>query len=129
MQSKKEQRRQCRAREKVGSVRKIGNIDTCCICGKSYTVESGNQRYCPKCAKIMRSFRQAMADHKRRGSPLPTIDSITQRVANLSGVPCVSRSRSGKRWIARYKGKYLGAYDSIAEASAAIDARKMEKQS
>lgn len=176
-----------KARAKSGKVRKIGSTDICQVCGKEYTVESGNQRYCPdcapeavrqidhaqsrawmaehreaaaelkkerarnrkvcavcgnifysstpavtcsgKCAKIMRSYHQAMADHKRRGSPAPTIDSVEDRLSQKSGVPGVSRSRNGLRWIARADNKHLGTYDSIDAAAQAIKDYNKHKQS
>lgn len=47
---KLEQQRQARQRAAAGKTRKIGSEDICVICGKSYIVSSGNQRYCPGCA-------------------------------------------------------------------------------
>lgn len=67
-----------------------------------------------------------MADHKRRGSPAPTIEAVKTRLENLSGVPGVSRSRNGKRWVAQHKGKYLGTFDTIMEAAEAIEKNKKE---
>ena len=37
-------------RIKAGTARRLGSEDRCTICGASYIVEGGNQRYCPKCA-------------------------------------------------------------------------------
>lgn len=176
--------RESKARAKAGKTRKLGSTDICTICGKPYTVDGSNQRYCPDCAadtvrqidreqgrkwandhrenlrsrkkewaqtrkvcvvcgtqfytgtaavtcsstcaKVMRSYRQAMADHKRRGSPAPTIEAVKTRLENLSGVPGVSRSRNGKRWVAQHKGKYLGTFDTIMEAAEAIEKNKKE---
>lgn len=167
-----------KARSKAGKTRKIGSTDICQVCGKEYTVEGSNQRYCqecaleavrqidreqsrvwmekhreivkgrkkeraqnrkvcavcgnsfysngpsvtcsPTCANILRAYRQAMADHKRRGSPAPTIGSVVKRLSNKLGVPGVSRSRNGLRWIARADNKHLGTYDSIEAAAQAI---------
>ncbi len=43
-----------RERERIykrrGSARKLGSTDICAVCGKPYTVMSGNQKYCPDCA-------------------------------------------------------------------------------
>ena len=47
---KKKQKLEYEARKRAGNVRKIGSIDNCVICGKPYTVEGGNQKYCPDCA-------------------------------------------------------------------------------
>lgn len=46
----KKKKAECNARQKAGTTRKIGSTDFCTICGKEYTVTSGNQRYCPSCA-------------------------------------------------------------------------------
>lgn len=51
---------ECRAKRKkeqkhryqtAGPVRPIGSTDTCVVCGKPYTVDSGRQKYCPDCAE------------------------------------------------------------------------------
>lgn len=39
-----------RIRKRQGSTRKLGSEDLCEVCGKSYTVDSGRQRYCKDCA-------------------------------------------------------------------------------
>lgn len=36
-----------------GPTRPIGSTDLCENCGKEYTVDSGLQKYCPKCQPIM----------------------------------------------------------------------------
>lgn len=36
----------------VDTVRKVGDTDTCTVCGKPYTVQSGVQKYCPSCRPI-----------------------------------------------------------------------------
>lgn len=46
-----------------GKTRPLGTIDTC-ECGKEYTVKSGNQRYCPECAKTV--VAENIRAHKRR---------------------------------------------------------------
>ena len=38
----------CRKRE--GKVRELGSSDVCVLCGQTYIVTGGNQRYCPVCA-------------------------------------------------------------------------------
>lgn len=38
-------------RKKMGNVRHIGSVDICVNCGKKYTVESSNQRYCKDCVE------------------------------------------------------------------------------
>lgn len=39
-----------RLRQKKGPNRKLGSTDYCVACGKPYIVNSGLQKYCPKCA-------------------------------------------------------------------------------
>lgn len=36
-----------------GPARPIGSIDICENCGKEYVVNSGRQKYCPECAKVV----------------------------------------------------------------------------
>lgn len=78
----------CRAeRQKVreqkyrstGYSRHLGDIDNCAICGCEYIIQSGRQKYCPKCAPdAIREIDRAQsnrwnAEHdyraKRRGAP------------------------------------------------------------
>lgn len=47
---KKAQSREAKQRARMGKTRKIGSDDICVVCGKTYTVEAGNQKYCPNCA-------------------------------------------------------------------------------
>lgn len=184
-EQKKKTDRDAKARAKAGKTRKIGSTDVCVICGAEYVVNSGRQRYCPKCApeaireearkesrawiaehreahyqrkaeraqnrrvckvcgkpyysatptvtcsprcgRILRSYNQAMADHRRRGSQAPTMETVAQRLDQKSGIPGVSRSRNGKRWVASYHGKYLGTYDTVAEAAAVVAACKEQE--
>ena len=46
----KAQDREAKRRKAEGKTRAIGSEDICTICGNPYTVASGLQRYCPKCA-------------------------------------------------------------------------------
>ena len=46
----KKQKAEYEARKRAGTVRRLGSIDHCAICGKPYTVEGGLQKYCPECA-------------------------------------------------------------------------------
>ena len=65
---KKEQFRLYHLRKAAGKVRKIGSTDICTVCGKEYTVSSGNQRFCEECAaeaKKARSLAVYYADPDR----------------------------------------------------------------
>ena len=79
-----------------------------------------------ECAKVLKSYKQAMADHKRRGSPVPTLEAVAERLSKQSGVPGVSRSRNGTRWVARYNNKHIGTFDTIQEAAKAIETKRKE---
>lgn len=48
---KRKQMNEYHARKRAGAVRKIGSTAMCESCGKPYTVQSGQQRYCPDCAE------------------------------------------------------------------------------
>ena len=58
-----------------GSARKLGTQDICPVCGKPYTVTSGAQKYCPKCApdaireninKSKREYAKSNYNHQER---------------------------------------------------------------
>ena len=49
------------------------------------------------------------------------MDDVAARLDRASGVKGVSRSKSGKRWVARSGNKHLGTYDTIEQAQEAID--------
>lgn len=102
------------------------NRKICVVCGSQFYTGTTAIVCSEKCAEVMKSYRQAVADHKRRGLPPPTIESVRSRISQQSGIPGVSRSRNGKRWVAQHKGKYLGTFDSISEAEEAI--RKEKKK-
>lgn len=44
--------RDYKRRKKTGDIRPLGSIDKCERCGKDYTVEGPNQRFCPECQPI-----------------------------------------------------------------------------
>ena len=44
--------REYRRRKKTGDIRPLGSIDRCERCGKDYTVNGPNQRFCPDCQPI-----------------------------------------------------------------------------
>lgn len=51
---------QCRKYKQQGSLRPIGSIDQCIVCGKDYIVTGGLQKYCPICApEAVRSVDRA----------------------------------------------------------------------
>ena len=62
--------RDAKARKAAGTVRKIGSIAYCSLCGKPYAVAGGLQKYCPDCAQaaiaknIKRSSREWAEKHR-----------------------------------------------------------------
>lgn len=50
IERQREQGREYNRRKRMGATRELGSLDTCKVCGKLYTVCSGNQLYCPDCA-------------------------------------------------------------------------------
>ena len=44
------QREHSRRYKAKGPDRPLGSTDTCVVCGKTYTVNSSRQKYCPDCA-------------------------------------------------------------------------------
>lgn len=49
---KRKQKAEHEKRKKTGNNRLLGNTYKCEICGEDYTLESGTQRFCKKCAPI-----------------------------------------------------------------------------
>lgn len=63
-----------RARAKAGTVRRLGESYPCLGCGELYTLTSGKQRYCPRCAaaettKNIRAHKRAYNAKKREEDP------------------------------------------------------------
>ena len=93
----------------------------CVVCGAPISSKTPTVICSPFCAKVRKAYWQAIADQKRHGGPAPSMADIADRLRRKSGVPGVSRSKSGKRWVARDRSRYLGTYDTVEEAAAAID--------
>ena len=100
----------------------------CKVCQKVFYSAEPTVTCSSECAKVLKSYKQAIADHKRRGSPVPTLEAVAERLSKQSGVLGVSRSRNGKRWIAKYQNKYIGTFDTIDEAATAIETKRKEFQ-
>lgn len=63
-----------RARAKAGTSRRLGESYPCLSCGELYTLTSGKQRYCPRCAaaetkKNIRAHHRAYNAQKREENP------------------------------------------------------------
>lgn len=119
-----EHREEAAARKKeIAKKRRV-----CKVCQKVFYSAEPTVTCSSECAKVLKSYKQAMADHKRRGSPVPTLEAVAERLSKQSGVLGVSRSRNGKRWIAKYQNKYIGTFDTIDEAATAIETKRKEFQ-
>lgn len=100
------------------------NRRVCKVCKKVFYSNKPAVTCSVECKKVLKSYNQSMSDHKRRGSPAPTLEAVAERLSKQSGVPGVSRSRNGTRWIARYQNKHIGTFDTIEDAAKAIEERK-----
>lgn len=73
-QRQRQHNREYRQRKAVGSVRPLGSLDMCQVCGKEYIVTSGAQIYCPVCApdavreKVLPTKRSRARDHAEEQS-------------------------------------------------------------
>lgn len=99
-------------------------VRLCAICGEPIPrarAEAGCVITCSDaCDKIRRSRSQAEADVKR--GRRKTTD-IPRRAPDLpeSGVVGVTARRTGKPWQAQYRKHYIGVYDTVEAAAAAIE--------
>ena len=82
------QREQGRRYKAKGPDRPLGSTDTCMVCGKTYTVNSARQKYCPDCAyeavraadrPASRAWNQA---HKDTYYPAKNAKRNAERAAN-----------------------------------------------
>lgn len=100
------------------------NRRVCQVCGKVFYSKQPTVTCSEFCARCMKSYNQAMADHKRGRRDMPTIEEIVEYQRRQSGVKGVSRSRNGQRWMAHVGGKHIGTYDTIEEAARAVEEAK-----
>lgn len=72
-------------RKAAGKTRKIGSVDLCEMCGISYTVESGNQKYCHSCSMKKKAEDALSAYYEKDGA-----EKRRQRVENRiqAAIPC-----------------------------------------
>ena len=57
--------------KKTGTIRPLGSVDHCVVCGQEYVVKSSRQKYCPDCApdavkEIVRAAARARAAERGR---------------------------------------------------------------
>lgn len=96
----------------------------CVICGAVFDADTPTVTCSPECAKKLRKLRQDETDIRRGRRKTPAGVAYDSGLPK-SGIVGVTASRNGK-WRAAYKGKYLGIFQSIPEAAAAIEKYKEE---
>lgn len=86
---RRERQREASRRHKAnGTSRALGSTDLCMVCGKPYTVNSGQQKYCPDCAydAVRAVDRQASRawNHAHKDTYYPTKNAKrkAERAAN-----------------------------------------------
>lgn len=90
----------------------------CVICGAVFDADTPTVTCSDACAARLRKLRQDEADirrGRRKSPPGVKYESGLEK----SGVVGVTARRNGK-WQAAYKGHYIGVFDTIPEAAAAI---------
>ena len=96
----------------------------CIVCGNVFDADTPTVTCSPSCAEKLRKQRQEEADIRRgkRKSPVGVkYDSGLPK----SGISGITARRNGK-WQASYKGRYIGIYEDIQAASAAMEKYKEE---
>ena len=73
-------------RKAAGKTRKIGSTDICEMCGISYTVESGMQKFCRSCSMKKKAADALIAYHEKGGA-----EKRRKRVENRiqATIPCI----------------------------------------
>lgn len=83
-----------------GPMRKIGSIDYCVNCGKTYTVTSGLQKYCTNCAPL------CVAEVDRRQG----LDYYYQNKGDINPKRCIKRRKSKNEIKCKICGKVFVGY-------------------
>ena len=98
--------------------------NVCIICGNVFDADTATVTCSTACAAKLRKQRQEEADIRRgkRKSPVGVkYDSGLPK----SGIVGVTARRNGK-WQASYNGRYIGIYENIPAAAAALEKYKEE---
>lgn len=90
----------------------------CLICGKVFDTGNPSVTCSPACEAKLKTLRQNEADFRRGKRKLPP-DVKYDSGLPKSGIVGVTARRNG-RWQAAYKRHYIGVFDTISEAAAAI---------
>jgi hypothetical protein len=97
----------------------------CAICGKPIPDGRTTNTCSPECSKEQARITQNYADI-RRGRRKSPADAHYDSGLPKSGVPGVTfrRGSKSKPWQVNYKGHYLGVYETIESATAALNKYK-----
>lgn len=76
-------------RQRAGTVRHIGSIDLCVICGKPYIVGGSLQRYCPDCAPAAVSKNDRRKSREWNDKFLDHADKAARRKAAAVPAKCI----------------------------------------
>lgn len=92
----------------------------CTICGKKFEKHTPTVTCSPECERELRRRKQNRADIKRGKRKLPADQRYNSGLPK-SGVVGVAYHRQSGKWQSKYKGKYIGLYDTIEQAAKAIE--------
>lgn len=95
--------REYKHRKRANRTRTLGSTDYCVLCGKSYTVMGGLQRYCPDCAPV--AIRETVNTHKREYAK-DRLELATARKAELTAQREVVCTHCGKTFHPRGQERY-----------------------
>lgn len=92
-------------RHVAGPMRKLGSIDLCERCGKSYEVVSGNQKFCPSCSKIEQKRHKAINFAKLYADPHKRAAMLAKSIRWAKAHPKCVAHISHIYWIKKGKKK------------------------
>lgn len=112
-------------KEKIKSLKADtrGKRYICAICGREYEKQTNQVTCSPECERELRRRRQNRADIKRGKRKIPEDQRYNSGLPK-SGIVGVTYHKQSGKWQAQYKGKYIGLYDDVGQASEAIEKHK-----
>lgn len=100
-----------------------GKRYVCAICGKEFEKHTSEVTCSAECQKEYARRKQNEADIRRGKRKIPADQRYNSGLPK-SGVVGVTYHRKSGKWQAKYKGKYLGLYDTVEQAKEAIQEEK-----
>ena len=98
----------------------------CVVCGSVFDADTPTVTCSPSCAAKLRRQRQEESDI-RRGKRKSAVGVKYNSGLPKSGIAGITARRNGK-WQASYKGSYIGIYEDIQAAAAALEKYKEEQK-